>query len=61
MTGGIKMKFDFFKTFDGVRLGYIDQGSGVPVILIAGYSAPAISWFPQEPALPSVRRAKPRS
>ena len=39
------MKFDFFRTDDGVTLGYSDQGSGVPVILMAGYSAPATSWY----------------
>lgn len=39
------MKFKFFNTGDGVRLGYTDEGSGIPVILMAGYSAPATSWY----------------
>lgn len=39
------MKFKFFTTDDGVKLGYADEGRGVPVILMAGYSAPATSWY----------------
>lgn len=42
---------EFFTTDDQVKLGYMDKGSGVPVILIAGYSAPATSWYGQEKAL----------
>jgi len=45
------MKFNFFTTDDGVKLGYLDKGSGVPVILLAGYSAPATSWYLQEQVL----------
>ena len=45
------MKFQFFTTDDGVNLGYSDQGSGIPVILIAGYSAPATSWFGEKKVL----------
>lgn len=41
----------FFTTDDQVKLGYIDKGSGIPVILLAGYSAPATSWFAQEKVL----------
>jgi hypothetical protein len=41
------MKIELFTT-DDVKLGYIDKGNGIPVILLAGYSAPATSWFPQE-------------
>lgn len=44
----------FFTTDDNVKLGYLDKGRGVPVILMAGYSAPATSWFAQEKVL--VRR-----
>jgi len=33
-----------FVTDDGVRLCYSDRGNGKPVILVAGYSAPANSW-----------------
>jgi pimeloyl-ACP methyl ester carboxylesterase len=39
------MKFEFFTTDDGVKLGYVDQGRGIPVILMAGYSGPATSWY----------------
>lgn len=42
---------EFFVTDDQVKLGYIDKGSGIPVILIAGYSAPATSWVDQEKVL----------
>ena len=45
------MKFELFTTDDGVKLGYIDKGSGIPVILIAGYSAPATSWYREEKTL----------
>ncbi len=45
------MKMEFFTTDDEVKLGYIDKGSGTPVILIAGYSAPATSWYDQEKVL----------
>jgi pimeloyl-ACP methyl ester carboxylesterase len=45
------MKFQFFTTDDGVKLGYSDTGSGIPVILMAGYSAPAISWYREEKVL----------
>jgi alpha-beta hydrolase superfamily lysophospholipase len=42
------MKFEFFTTDDGVKLGYMDKGTGIPVILLAGYSAPATSWYIEE-------------
>jgi pimeloyl-ACP methyl ester carboxylesterase len=45
------MKFEFFTTDDGVKLGYMDQGNGIPVILMAGYSAPATSWYREEKIL----------
>ena len=45
------MEFEFFTTDDGVRLGYSDTGNGIPVILMAGYSAPAISWYREEKVL----------
>src|SRR6188474_300306 len=45
------MKFDFFTTDDSVKLGYMDQGSGTPIILLAGYSAPATSWYREEKTL----------
>lgn len=45
------MRFEFFRTDDGVKLGYTDQGTGIPVILMAGYSAPATSWYREEKML----------
>ena len=45
------MNFEFFTTDDGVKLGYMDQGSGIPVILLAGYSAPATSWYREQKTL----------
>lgn len=45
------MKMNFFTTDDHVKLGYLDKGSGIPIILIAGYLAPAVSWYDQEKVL----------
>jgi non-heme chloroperoxidase len=45
------MKFEFFTTGDNVKLGYMDKGSGIPVILMAGYSAPATSWYREQKTL----------
>ena len=45
------MKFEFFTTDDTVKLGYMDQGNGIPVILMAGYSAPATSWYREKKTL----------
>lgn len=45
------MKMRFFTTDDQVKLAYSDQGSGTPIVLLAGYSAPAASWFAQEKVL----------
>jgi non-heme chloroperoxidase len=38
---------------DGVRLDYTEHGSpdGRPAVLIAGFKAPATSWYYQVPAL----------
>jgi pimeloyl-ACP methyl ester carboxylesterase len=38
-------------TSDGVQLHYTDDGDGRPVVLIAGFSAPAESWEFQRRAL----------
>ncbi len=40
-------------TTDGVRLEYVESGdpTGRPVVLIAGFKAPATSWLYQTPAL----------
>ncbi|WP_254304752.1 alpha/beta fold hydrolase [Rathayibacter sp. VKM Ac-2835] len=39
-----------FTTDDGVRLSWTEQGdpAGRPVVLIAGFTAPATSWKPQQ-------------
>src|SRR3954452_8994871 len=38
-------------TTDGVHLWASDDGSGPPVVLVAGYTAPAASWAFQVEAL----------
>jgi pimeloyl-ACP methyl ester carboxylesterase len=38
-------------TDDGVRLAYDDEGTGAPVVLIAGFKAPRTSWLFQRDAL----------
>ncbi len=40
-----------YKTSDGLTLRYTDRGKGLPVILIAGYGAPASSWAMQTKVL----------
>lgn len=37
----------YFITDDHTKLAYFDRGSGIPVVLIAGYGAPAGSWILQ--------------
>src|SRR3954453_12993298 len=38
-------------TSDGVRLNYVDEGAGTPVVLIAGFAAPLETWELQRQAL----------
>ncbi|WP_250038211.1 alpha/beta fold hydrolase [Paractinoplanes maris] len=38
-------------TSDGVRLHYVDEGDGTPVVLVAGFCAPLESWELQRAAL----------
>jgi non-heme chloroperoxidase len=38
-------------TSDGVKLNYVDEGAGPPVVLIAGFCAPLESWELQRQAL----------
>jgi len=45
------MTFEYFTTDDGVKLGYMDKGGGIPVVLLAGYSAPATAWYREEKVL----------
>jgi non-heme chloroperoxidase len=40
-------KSDFFKTADGVRIHYLEAGSGRPIVLIPGWTMPAWIWEKQ--------------
>src|ERR1041384_6215125 len=40
-------KGDSFKTSDGVRIHYLEAGSGKPVVLIPGWTMPAWIWEKQ--------------
>lgn len=37
-------KSDFFKTSDGVRIHYVEAGSGRPIVLIPGWTMPLWIW-----------------
>ncbi len=47
----VENDFLSFTASDGAVLKYFDEGSGTPVLLIAGYSASAQTWFYQKQAL----------
>src|ERR1700684_4056839 len=40
-------KSGFFKTSDGVRIHYLEAGSGRPVVFIPGWTMPAWIWQKQ--------------
>jgi len=40
-------KSDFFKTSDGIRIHYLEAGSGRPIVFIPGWTMPAWIWQPQ--------------
>jgi non-heme chloroperoxidase len=40
-------KSDFFKTSDGVRIHYLEAGSGRPIVFIPGWTMPAWIWEKQ--------------
>ncbi|WP_226344669.1 alpha/beta fold hydrolase [Agilicoccus flavus] len=40
-----------FRTTDGVDLAYTDEGAGTPVVLVAGFTAPATTWHVTQRAL----------
>jgi non-heme chloroperoxidase len=40
-------KSEFFKTSDGVRIHYIEAGSGRPIVFIPGWTMPAWIWQKQ--------------
>jgi microsomal epoxide hydrolase len=44
-------KSDFFKTSDGVRIHYLEAGSGRPIVFIPGWTMPAWIWENQISAL----------
>ena len=40
-------KSDFFKTSDGIRIHYLEAGSGQPIVFIPGWTMPAWIWQKQ--------------
>ncbi len=40
-------KSEFFKTSDGVRIHYVESGSGRPIVFIPGWTMPAWIWEKQ--------------
>jgi hypothetical protein len=40
-------KSDFFQTSDGIRIHYLDAGSGRPIVFIPGWTMPAWIWQKQ--------------
>jgi non-heme chloroperoxidase len=40
-------KSDFFTTSDGIKIHYLDSGSGRPIVLIPGWTMPAWIWQKQ--------------
>src|ERR1700740_1421802 len=40
-------KSDFFKTSDGIRIHYLELGSGRPIVFIPGWTMPAWIWQKQ--------------
>src|SRR5579872_4625152 len=38
---------EFFKTSDGVRLHYLEAGSGSVIVFVPGWTMPAEIWRPQ--------------
>jgi len=40
-------KSDFFKTSDGIRIHYVEAGSGRPIVFIPGWTMPAWIWQKQ--------------
>jgi len=40
-------KSEFFQTSDGIRIHYLDAGSGAPIVFIPGWTMPAWIWQKQ--------------
>lgn len=47
LAAGPEVKDGFFKTSDGVRLHYLEAGSGPPIVFEPGWSMPGWIWDPQ--------------
>jgi len=47
LAAGSDIKGGFFKTSDGVKLHYLEAGSGPPIFFEPGWSMPAWIWDPQ--------------
>lgn len=45
--GSLTSKSDFIKTSDGVRIHYLEAGSGRPIVFIPGWTMPAWIWQKQ--------------
>jgi non-heme chloroperoxidase len=46
-VGAQTAKSDFFKTSDGIRIHYLEAGSGRPIVFIPGWTMPAWIWQKQ--------------
>jgi non-heme chloroperoxidase len=46
-AGSLTTKSDFIKTSDGVRIHYLEAGSGRPIVFIPGWTMPAWIWQKQ--------------
>jgi non-heme chloroperoxidase len=44
---GQTTKSEFFKTSDGIRIHYLEVGSGRPIVFIPGWTMPAWIWQKQ--------------
>lgn len=44
---GATMDFHYFTTDDQVKLAYSVQGTGIPIVFLAGYGVPGELWFSQ--------------
>jgi microsomal epoxide hydrolase len=44
---GQAVKSDFFTTSDGIKIHYLESGSGRPIVLIPGWTMPAWIWQKQ--------------
>src|SRR5271169_1407589 len=46
-VGAQTAKSEFFKTSDGIRIHYLEAGSGRPIVFIPGWTMPAWIWQKQ--------------